>query len=129
MFTQNKSNHRSRKLALRSIALVSFVVVLTSCAVPTTYRWGIYEDHVYADYATPGARSPQEAADMLEADIGITIDRGERVPPGVYAHLGYLYYLTGNTDTAVNLFEKEKAEFPESTVFIDTLLTNLGGSQ
>jgi hypothetical protein len=45
--------------------------------------------------------------------------------PGFHAHLGYLYFQTGKLDQARQEFETEKAEFPESAVFMDRLLSNL----
>jgi len=118
-------------LRTRLLKVLLLLCVLSSAAcqtVDTQYRWGIYEEQVYADYVEPGGRTPQDAAQMLQTDITTTLDSGQRVPPGVYAHLGYLYYLTGNTQTARGLFEKEREEFPESSVFVDTLLSNLQGA-
>ena len=47
------------------------------------------------------------------------------VPPGFHAHLGYLYYQLGKADAARQELQTEKAEFPESAVFMDRLLANL----
>jgi hypothetical protein len=112
-----------------AIVLAGVAFFLIGCeTVPTHYRWGIYEDHVYAGYANPGNMSPRDSADLLEADIAETLSNNQKVPPGVYAHLGYLRYLAGNVDAAKAHFDKEKQTFPESGVFIDTLLANLQGS-
>jgi len=48
-----------------------------------------------------------------------------RMPPGWHAHLGYLYYELGQRDQARQELLTEKAEFPESKVFMDRLLANL----
>lgn len=47
------------------------------------------------------------------------------MPPGFHAHLGYLYFQFGKFDQAWQELETEEAEFPESAVFINRLLTNL----
>jgi hypothetical protein len=47
------------------------------------------------------------------------------VPPGFHAHLGYLYFQLGKLDQAQQELETEKAQFPESAVFMDRLLSNL----
>ena len=47
------------------------------------------------------------------------------MPPGWHAHLGYLYFELGKSDQARQEFETEKANFPESAVFMDRLLANL----
>ena len=39
--------------------------------------------------------------------------------------MGYLYFQIGKLDQARQEFETEKAEFPESAVFMDRLLANL----
>lgn len=126
------SNNTSRIqiTSLRLLILMPLLVLATACVtpVPDQYQWGIFEDHVYADYAQPGARTPQDAAQMLEEDISNTIDAGGKVPPGAYAHLGYLYYLTGNQLQARDLLQRERETYPESTVFIQTLLDNLGSA-
>ena len=50
------------------------------------------------------------------------------MPPGWHAHLGYLYYRLGKADQARQEFQTEKAEFPESAVFMNRLLSNLDRS-
>lgn len=47
------------------------------------------------------------------------------MPPGWHAHLGYLYYQVGKSDQARQELMTEKAEFPESAVFVDRLLANV----
>ena len=97
----------------RVLWLASLVALLTGCAAPTLYSWGQYEDLVYVTYAAPG-KAP---AEMRAAN--------KRVPPGWHAYLGYLYVQVGKVDEARRELETEKAEFPESAVFVDRLLANL----
>jgi hypothetical protein len=47
------------------------------------------------------------------------------VPPGYHAHLGYLYYQSGKADQALQSFETEKQLFPESTRFMDLLISRM----
>ena len=41
------------------------------------------------------------------------------MPPGLYAEYGYEELAHGDVDKAVALFEREKAAWPESAVFMD----------
>ena len=86
------------------------------------YYWGNYETVLYQSYAAPGKHTPAEHIDKLKADIEKAAATNQKVPPGLHAHLGLLYYQTGQTDLALKEFETEKALFPESTAFIDGLL-------
>ena len=45
-------------------------------------------------------------------------------PPGYHAFLGILHGVNGRADLQVQGFETEKAQFPESTAYIEFLLKN-----
>jgi hypothetical protein len=47
------------------------------------------------------------------------------VPPGVHAHLGYMYYLQGNTGAAYQEFMTERELFPESATFVNGIQQRL----
>ena len=100
--------------------------LLVGCSTPTTiYSWGRYEDQVYALYAHPEKATPELQVILMEGDYERARAKNQRVPPGFHAHLGYLYVQLGKLDRARRELETEKAEFPESTVFMDRLLANL----
>lgn len=109
----------------RYVWLVAVMVLLTGCASQTLYTWGHYEDLIYASYAAPGKVSPEMQVEKLEQDYQKARAENKRVPPGFHAHLGYLYFQLGKLDQAQQEFETEKANFPESAVFMDRLLANL----
>lgn len=89
------------------------------------YRWGDYESLVYDMYVRPGKADPTTQITRLSADIERTRASGARVPPGVHAHLGFLYYGQGQVDAAAAEFATEKSLFPESTVFVDGILARM----
>jgi len=98
--------------------------LLTACSTGThgLYQWGSYEDQVYAMYNSAEKTSPQEQLAKLEAD-GEKARAGNRTPPpGYYAHLGYLYFETGNPERALASFQNEKTLFPESRSYMDRLI-------
>ena len=102
------------------LALVMFAIT-SACAAPTLYQWGHYEDSIFAMYLEPGSIPVDDEIARFEAEIEETVAAGAFVPPGVHAHLGYLYASQGDHATALIHFQTEKAKFPESTRFIDGL--------
>ena len=109
----------------RAAWLLALLVVAAGCARPTLYSWGQYEELIYRSYASPGAVAPEMQIEKLEADYQKARAENKPVPPGFRAHLGFLYFQLGKLDQAKQELETEKAQFPESAVFIDRLLANL----
>jgi len=108
------------------VVTAALAVLLSACAQPSTlYRWGEYESLVYDMYVRPGKADPTTQIAKLSGDIERTNAEGQHVPPGVHAHLGYLYYGQGQLDAAYEQFTIEKTLFPESAVFIDGVLTRM----
>jgi len=92
------------------------------------YAWGKYEDLIYAAYSNPGNMTPEQQVEALEQDFRQARASRQRLPPGWHAHLGFLYSELGKPDQARQELQTEKAEFPESAVFVDRLLANLAKS-
>jgi hypothetical protein len=95
------------------------------CQLPTMYSWGRYEDMVYTMYAAPNKATAEIQVAKLEQDYQKARSQNKQVPPGFHAHLGYLYFQLGKAEEARRSFETEKANFPESAVFVDRMLLNL----
>ncbi len=110
---------------LFNLAVLSAALFLTACSTGThgLYQWGSYEDQVYAMYTTESKTSPQEQLAKLEADGEKARASNRTPPPGYYAHLGYLYFETGNPERAVASFQTEKTLFPESRPYMDRLIS------
>jgi hypothetical protein len=113
-------------------AYIKRVLLLVSCSIMTgcetskpLYFWGDYENLVYEMYIEPGAADPATQVQKLKEDISEAGAEGMHVPPGLHAHLGYMYFLQGNTHGAVLEFETEKKLFPESAKFVDGFLGRL----
>ncbi len=101
------------------------VALLTGCAAPTLYSWGSYESNVYAMYATPDNATADLQVIKMEEDIQKARAKNKKLPPGFYAHLGYLYYQQGDSKLAKRAFETEKSAFPESAVMMDRMIARL----
>jgi hypothetical protein len=100
-----------------------FLMGLLGCQTPTTYYWGNYESLVYSEYDTPGKIPPGEQIEILKQDIADAQTKNKPLPPGFYAHLGYLYFQVGAVAAAKASFTTEKENFPESAVFMDRLIS------
>jgi hypothetical protein len=108
------------------VGLAVSTLVLAGCAAPRTiYTWGSYEELIYVSYAAPDKLPVESQVAALEKDYQQARATNKRMPPGWHAHLGYLYYQLGKADEARRELQTEKAEFPESTIFMDRLLANL----
>jgi hypothetical protein len=109
------------------VAALGAALFASACAPQQQplYRWGRYEDLIYDMYARPGKADPGTQIARLTEDVQRTLAEGLHVPPGVHAHLGYLYYTQGQVDLAAAEFATEKQLFPESAVFIDGILARM----
>lgn len=104
------------------IAVGLGMLLLAGCASKTPetiYSWGDYQDTLY-DYYTHDT-SPQEQIAKLQKVIEMAKATNKPVPPGVHAQLGMLYDSTGNSGLSISEFNAEKAQYPESTAYIDFL--------
>ena len=107
-----------------------FSILLSGCTTTqSTYYWGNYEQLIHDMYMEPGSADPVTQIQQLTDDIQIAREKGQRTPPGVHAHLGYMYSLQGNTAQAKTAFLQEKALYPESADFIDGMLKRAYGGQ
>lgn len=107
------------------LACVALLVAAGCATQPPLYTWGSYEELLYTAYTKPGEALPEQQVTQLEADYQKARADNRRMPPGWHAYLGYLYFSLGRLDQAMQQLQTEKAEYPESTVFVDRLLTRL----
>ncbi len=118
------NNSMKRWLCLSVAALA--MLITAGCAAPhkRLYEWGGYQGQVY-DHLRGQGKGPEQQIIELEKDLEEAGASGATVPPGFYAHLGLLYMTVGKGDQAVQLWNKEKSLFPESSQYIDFLLNNM----
>jgi hypothetical protein len=111
---------------MRAVLLLCAALALTGCITQQSkYEWGSYEEVVYASYLAKEDVPAEKQVEVLEKDYQTARSEHKRMPPGWHAHLGYLYYQVGRGDQARQELMTEKAEFPESAVFVDRLLANV----
>jgi hypothetical protein len=110
---------------LRVAFVIAALFALSACVKPPLYAWGRYEDLVYQMYMKPGEADPVTQTAKLREDVEKANAEGKPVPPGVHAHLAYLYYQQGDASAAKQEFLIEKNLFPESSAFIDGVLQRM----
>ncbi|MDO8845746.1 MAG: DUF4810 domain-containing protein [Methylicorpusculum sp.] len=121
-----ESNARKLMAGALIKRIVAFSCLFVSgCTPPSLYYWGEYEDMIYQMYSEPGSADPATQIAKIREDIGIASESGKQIPPGLHAHLGYMYYLQGDTQSAFLEFAAEKQLFPESAIFIDGLMSRI----
>jgi hypothetical protein len=107
------------------VLLVSCSLMIGCATSESLYFWGNYEELLYQMYKEPGAADTTTQVAKLKEDINKASTVGKPVPPGLHAHLGYMYFLQSDTRAAMLEFEIEKKMFPESAKFIDGLMGRL----
>ena len=113
---------------MKKIILMSLLVILTGCkTVEPIYYHGNYHDVVYSYF-----NADEITLENQITDINTTIlnaeSKGKPIAPGIHAHLGMLYFETGNTSEGVKHFEIEKQLYPESIHYVDFLMTSVQGN-
>lgn len=111
------------KIKLNTTQLAFLLAVLLSgCAAPGLYQWGNYDQLLYQSYKNPEAVLALRKG--LEAQVLQLESTKQKVPPGVYAEIGTLYFQSGDRVNAVIYYNKERSAWPESKGLMDVLITN-----
>jgi len=112
---------------MRTLIGVVGACLLVGCVArpQPIYTWGNYEELIYASYLSPQDVPAEKQVEILEKDYQVARSTNHRLPPGWHAHLATLYFQLGKADQARQELLTEKAEFPESAVFVDRLIANL----
>lgn len=88
--------------------------------------WESFPRQQYSVLLRDGVDPNQQIRDM-EAHAEKARASNGALPPGFRAHLGMLYIGAGNTQRARELWQAERAAFPESAPYMDRLLMKLDG--
>ncbi len=111
---------------LGPLLLGGCMLALAGCAQPQKplYMWEAFPRQQYDALLSAGV-SPTGQVGLLEAHAEKARGAGAALPPGFRAHLGMLKLADGDADRARQLWQEEKAAFPESAPYIDQLLKRL----
>jgi len=101
-------------------------ILMSGCkTTESMYYYGNYSEAVYSYFKADETPVSQQIT-ILKEVIAQARGKGKPVAPGVHAHLGMLYFESGNNDQGIKHFEHEKALFPESAAYIDFLINQSG---
>jgi hypothetical protein len=112
---------------MRRAATATLFLVTAGCAAKgpgPLYLWESFPKQQYAVLLKSGA-DPTQQIQTLTAQAEKARLTNAALPPGFRAHLGMMELSVGNTVRARELWEAEKAAFPESTPYMDQLLKRL----
>ena len=106
----------------RLLSVLALAGGLSACAQhQTMYTWSSYQPSVYA-YLKGEDIDYRAQAQAMEENLESARASNKLLPPGFLAHLGLLYQQAGNYAKAVEMWQGEKAAFPESETFMYFLL-------
>jgi hypothetical protein len=107
-------------------AAIAMGCVLVGCAQPPKrlYHWEAFQGQLY-EYFKADSSSPEEQLRILGAQVEKARASGAVLPPGFRAHLAMIYLRLGRDGEAKQELEAEKANFPESTQYMDFLLKRM----
>ncbi len=104
-----------------SLSIMGLIISGCSTKKPM-YEYANYSETYYQLKQNGDAESTAKWKTSLEESIEKSNARAIRVPPGIYANLGYLYLKVNDTEKAISYFNAEKDLYPESRVFMENLI-------
>jgi hypothetical protein len=105
----------------RLLVVLGILIVLAGCVTPTVYTWKEYDNKLYNYY-----QNPTDPESFIK-DLREIISEGEKsnkVPPGLYAELGYALYAQGSYQESITYFQKESEKWIESKVLMAKMIDN-----
>lgn len=123
---QQRDAQVNRLCFIRGLLGAGVTLVLAGCAhaPKPLYLWEGFPRQQYETLLQEGT-NPEEQIRELQAHAEKARAEDAALPPGFRAHLGMLYLEAGNLGEARNLWQAEKAAFPEATPYMDQLLQRL----
>lgn len=111
---------------MKSSAVCALLLLgLVGCATPpVTYYYGNYSRTLYLSKKDNTPKSLERHRHMLEEIIQKSMDKGYRVPPGIYCEYAYLLAKEGDA-TADRYFNLEVTTYPESERFVTFVRTQI----
>jgi len=107
-------------MRIRNLLLGITLVFMAGCGPRTMYQWGSYEPDLLKYCKHP--ESMQVFLKHLDKQVTRNVEKGKKVPPGLFAELGYLHYKAGDPKIASVYFTKEKENWPESAKLMDRMI-------
>lgn len=88
------------------------------------YHWGNYTAHSY-DHLRQAQPAAAQLARMQQ-QLDQAASQSLPMPPGFYAHMGWLHAQLGQRSEALQAWQREQQQFPESAAYLQTLMARSG---
>lgn len=106
--------------------LFFFILLFSSCTVQQPlYSWSKYEQASYSYLKNSDEKSTQFLIENYQNIIDKQDGTRKTVPPGVYADYGFVLLQSDRKEEGKSMLLKEIETYPESKVFITTVLKML----
>lgn len=124
-----KSNFDKKIRKMKKILSILFLSLAFTSCTKVLYTHYDYQDVVYTYAKDSEILADKDYKNLVKVFSPIVKDpKGENLvaPPGAYADYAYLMYKRGDKDEAKLYFEKEYLTYPESKIYIQSLMEKLG---
>lgn len=114
---------------MKKLIFIALATLLVGCkTVEPLFYHGNHNENVYNYFKADEVTLEEQIQSMNEL-LASANEAGKMVAPGIHAHLAMLYFEVGNSSDGIKHFEAEKQLYPESTQYIDFLMTAaMGGN-
>lgn len=111
---------------LARLASCAVVMLAAGCAQPVKplYHWDGYQRQIY-EHLKGEVQDPAVQLQQLQTFADRAKAAGNALPPGYRAHLAIVQLRLGRDVEAAELLAAEKVSFPESSPYMDFLLTRM----
>ena len=105
---------------------IVLILVFSTVGCTTTtglYSWGNYENDLFIYY-----HKPEYKDDVVKDQLQFLSEleqKNKKPPPGLLAEAGTMLLLQGDTDKAIQYYEKEADTWPESEILMRKIVSNL----
>lgn len=110
-------------MKLNAIVCLLAIGILSGCTTVSDagYYWGNYSNTYYNYTKDPSDKTLAAHIAELENIITKSDEMELKVPPGLYAELGYIRERQGDASVSASYYQKEMELYPESKTFMQRL--------
>ncbi|MDA7585974.1 DUF4810 domain-containing protein [Luminiphilus sp.] len=111
-----------------NIAVACLLVLLvTGCSSVSDagYYWGNYAGTLYSYQKDPSPESLAQHEEELKGIVEYSNENTLKVPPGIFAELGFIEQRRGNEALSRGYYEQEMAVYPESRLFLERISSDV----
>ena len=99
---------------------------LVGCSTVTEagYYWGNYSSTLYDYTKAPSATTELAHIETLKDIVDKSNEKNLKVPPGIFAELGYFSAKRDETNLAIAYYDEEARLYPESKILLERLMAS-----